>query len=99
MAKLKILEHSHAVFFCPACDEAHSIPVNMDGATRPESFWEWNQDTDRPTLKPSLLWNVGGWNPMQPICHSFVTDGKIEYLGDSTHGMAGKTVEIPEWKE
>ena len=31
-------------------------------------------------------------------CHSFVTDGKIAFLGDSTHALAGQTVEIPEWE-
>lgn len=27
-------------------------------------------------------------------CHSFVTDGKIQFLGDCTHDLAGKTVEL-----
>jgi hypothetical protein len=30
------------------------------------------------------------------ICHSFVTDGKIQFLNDCTHSLAGKTVELPE---
>lgn len=30
------------------------------------------------------------------ICHSFVTDGKIQFLGDCTHILAGKTVDLPE---
>ena len=30
------------------------------------------------------------------ICHSFVTDGRIQFLGDCTHELAGKTVELPE---
>lgn len=28
------------------------------------------------------------------ICHSFVTDGKIMFLGDSTHELAGMTVDL-----
>jgi len=31
------------------------------------------------------------------VCHSFVRDGRIEYCGDSTHKLAGQTVELPEW--
>lgn len=31
-------------------------------------------------------------------CHSFVTDGKIQFLGDCTHHLAGQTVEIPDWE-
>lgn len=30
------------------------------------------------------------------ICHSFVRDGKIEFLSDSTHDLAGQTVDLPE---
>lgn len=30
------------------------------------------------------------------ICHSFITEGKIEFLGDCTHSLAGKTVDLPE---
>ena len=29
-------------------------------------------------------------------CHSFVRDGKIQFLNDSTHKLAGQTVELPE---
>lgn len=28
------------------------------------------------------------------ICHSFITDGKIQFLGDCTHELAGQTVEL-----
>jgi len=29
------------------------------------------------------------------ICHSFVTDGRIQFLGDCTHALAGQTVDLP----
>lgn len=31
------------------------------------------------------------------VCHSFVTDGRIQFLTDCTHALAGQTVPIPEW--
>jgi hypothetical protein len=31
------------------------------------------------------------------VCHSFVTDGRIQFLGDCTHALAGQTVDLPEW--
>ncbi len=31
------------------------------------------------------------------VCHSFVTDGQIQFLADSTHALAGQTVPIPDW--
>lgn len=31
------------------------------------------------------------------ICHSFIRDGKIQFLTDCTHALAGQTVDIPDW--
>ena len=33
------------------------------------------------------------------ICHSFVTDGYIQYLTDCTHALAGQTVALPDIEE
>jgi hypothetical protein len=33
------------------------------------------------------------------ICHSFVRNGRIEFLGDCTHELAGQTVDLPPWPE
>jgi hypothetical protein len=30
------------------------------------------------------------------VCHSFVTDGKIQYLSDCTHEYAGQTLELQD---
>lgn len=33
----------------------------------------------------------------QPMrCHSFVTDGRIQFLSDCTHELVGQTVNLPE---
>lgn len=29
-------------------------------------------------------------------CHSFVTDGRIQFLGDCSHVLAGQTVDLPD---
>lgn len=29
-------------------------------------------------------------------CHSFVTDGKIQFLSDCSHELAGQTVDLPD---
>jgi hypothetical protein len=31
-------------------------------------------------------------------CHSFVTSGRIQFLADCTHALAGQTVDLPEWR-
>lgn len=33
------------------------------------------------------------------VCHSFVTDGEIQFLPDCTHELAGQTVELPDMGE
>ena len=30
------------------------------------------------------------------VCHSFVRDGRVEFLSDCTHALAGKVVDLPE---
>jgi hypothetical protein len=31
-------------------------------------------------------------------CHSFITDGRIQYLGDCTHDLKGQTIDLPDWE-
>jgi hypothetical protein len=33
------------------------------------------------------------------MCHSYVTDGRIEFLSDCTHHLVGQTVDLPAWSE
>lgn len=72
-------------FYCPGCSERHQIVVGV---------WGFNDDLERPTFTPSVLVQGG---PDNAVCHSFVTDGRIQFLGDCTHALAGQTVELPEW--
>jgi hypothetical protein len=78
-------------FHCPGCEGGHSIPV-----TGPRA-WKWNGSLDSPTITPSILVNVGRSNPTAHLCHSWVKDGRIQFLGDCTHSLAGQTVELPDF--
>lgn len=42
---------------------------------------------------------AGGDRSMCGICHSFVRAGRIEFLADCTHELAGQTVDLPELGE
>lgn len=88
-------------FWCPGCDSAHVVSD------------AWQVDVNAATITPSVLvhgrkrfideslWGSALLGPSNitdvPQCHSFVTNGRIQYLGDSTHSLAGQTVELPEW--
>jgi len=69
------------LIFCPACKYAHPI----------DNRWHFNGDLDKPTFSPSLLVHA------QYVCHSFVTDGNIQFLSDCTHELAGQTVELEDF--
>src|SRR4051812_17150215 len=83
------------VFWCPGCKEHHPVCVASADSARP--VWAWNGDRDHPTFHPSLLIR-GGFVDGQPttVCHSFITNGWIQFLGDCTHPLAGQTVRLPE---
>jgi hypothetical protein len=63
--------------------------------------WQFNGDMEKPTFLPSILSKWQGHDiPGKPqVCHSFVREGRIEFLTDCTHALAGKTVELPDLGE
>ena len=80
---------SRLAFECPGCGMVHALPTVGPRA------WSFNGDLERPTFSPSILarWTSGPEHTAG-VCHSFVRDGKIEFLGDCTHGHAGQTVPL-----
>lgn len=86
---------------CPGC---HTIHIPRVGGPHP---WTWNGSLELPTFHPSILVNfranpdaVEGFEEWRTarVCHSFVTDGRIQFLDDCTHELAGQTVDLPPWK-
>lgn len=80
------------MFFCEGCGCGHGFNVSIPN--RP--IWSYNNNPDKPTISPSILVTYPRENGQANICHSYVTDGKIQYLSDSTHRLAGQTVELTE---
>lgn len=72
-------------FFCPGCRHIHAVGKNIH---------TFNGDFEKPTFTPSVLVTWGG----QPnwCCHSFVTNGMIQFLGDCTHELKNQTVALPD---
>lgn len=91
-------------FWCPSCNDAHQILYG----TGPGPRWGYNGHVDLPTFTPSIkvTWREPSDNPAEQLddskdiekcCHSFVTNGQIEFLPDCTHELAGKTVPLPSF--
>ncbi len=77
--------HDAWLFFCPGCGCAHQC----------DTRWTFNGDREKPTFRNSVL--IHAHPPSRPRCHSYVTDGRIQFLPDSTHALSGKTVDLPDW--
>lgn len=96
MPKLLIDEQptfTFARFWCASCGHGHTVGVTGPGA------WGYNGDDEKPTLTPSVLVyerRKTDGSIYSPRCHSFVRDGRIEYLGDCGHELAGQTVDLLE---
>ena len=74
-------------FWCPGCQSHHA----------PNNRWTWNGDRVKPTFHPSVLSQGvrdAACAPTPQRCHLFVRDGKLQYLSDCTHELAGQTVEM-----
>ena len=82
-------------FQCPGCNQEHSIN---------DRIWKFNNDLERPTFSPSYLMKGYRFADVERtkseafVCHSFITNGYIEYLNDCTHHLKGYTVELLEYE-
>ncbi len=80
-------------FWCPGCEEMHMIVVERWSGQGP--VWGWDGNIVAPTFSPSIrcyrdlpTGNI--------LCHSFIRNGRIEFLGDCTHSLKGQTVDLPD---
>ena len=102
-SKLRTQEGGRFCFWCPGCKEAHAVSVPP---------WTFNRDGDKPTFRASVLVDgiqpltdeqydrihAGEKIVPRPLrCHSVVTDGRIQFLDDCTHALAGSTVDLPDF--
>lgn len=98
MSKIgKISNHDgDYVFYCLGCKSLHQF---SDKTSQSEGAkWTFDLNMENPTLSPSyLLWHDHPTTKKRYTCHSFIRDGKIQYLSDCSHDYKGQTVELPAW--
>lgn len=87
MGRLEVNGHAGVVFYCPGCRVFHRVPIAGPNG------WRFSGDMVRPTLEPSLLTSYR-WGESQElrVCHLLLRHGELEFLGDSTHDLAGQTI-------
>ena len=99
-------------FKCPGCGTVHCLGVGPK-ASGPRWGWNGDKTKptfspsvlaqgNKLTLNEHGNWD-GGWerdskgSPIPYVCHSFIADGWIQFLGDCTHALAGQTVDLPDF--
>jgi hypothetical protein len=98
-------------FLCPGCNEIHSVSTLPNGWAFNGDFEKPTLSPSilvrsghyAKDAEPGNCWcdfseRTGQTSDFKCFrCHSFVTDGRIQFLSDCTHELAGQTVDFPPW--
>lgn len=99
-------------FMCPGCKTTHSIRHGEGGWTwngsedKPTftpSILAQNGHYLPERGSESCWCTFNAAHPDEEIkftcqrCHSYITEGKIQFLSDCSHELAGQTVDLPKW--
>ena len=114
MSKVSRQEGDRISFKCP-CGDIHSLNIgtggwgwngNLDFPTFTPSILSTDGHFAQGWKQGDACWcTYNAEHPDDPVpfkcgrCHSFITDGRIQFLPDCSHSLANQTVEIPEWEE
>ena len=109
--KLRDLAGDGLAYWCQGCEKRHVVWIdapdrpcwtwngNAERPTfAPSVLVRWTEHM--PPVTPENLeeWKVNPWSQtdIDHICHTFITDGRVQFLGDCTHRLAGQTLELPD---
>lgn len=110
--KVKKTNDNKLSFMCPGCNERHTVGLFGSSGPQWAWNGDNNKPTLSPSVLVRTGHYVDGdtdncwcaYNAEHPedvtfhcmVCHSFITDGKIQFLSDCSHNLAGITVELPD---
>lgn len=83
---------------CPGCGHPHTMTLIPNPGGR---GWAFDGDLVRPTVTPSLSVNARGKYHVDGahVCHSWIKNGRIRFLPDTTHRLSGREVDLPPYPE
>lgn len=103
------------MFWCSACDMPHRVGVGEGAGPRWGWNGDAERPTFSPSVRvtweqwapPATTLEIAAairrgeivQTRVPHVCHSFVIDGRIEYLGDCTHALAGQKVDLADWPD
>jgi hypothetical protein len=84
-----------AQFFCPGCRAWKTLWLKPEQSPSGYS-WDFNDNIMEPTFYPSIAHSekvkVASGETFERRCHAWIKDGVIQFLGDSTHELAGQKI-------
>lgn len=98
-------EATHVTLNIPGPVGLLTLPVQIKGRREGTGNWTWNGSAESPTLRPSVKTTGHAYNGKDPhdkanwqpyVCHSWIGDGRIQFLDDTTHELKGQTVDLLE---
>ena len=100
--RLRSVADGGVAHWCPGCEEMHVIPKSwsFDGDFGSPTFSPSVQITGKQKVVAKGEW-TGEWvrdakgAALDYCCHYFLRAGELQFCGDSTHQLAGKTVPLP----
>lgn len=111
-AKMRLAEGNRLMYWCDGCRCLHTVQYGDGGGPRWTWNGDANNPTFSPSVlvrsghyaDHAGMTAADCWicnNPEEShfkctICHTFVRDGRVEYLNDCTHHLAGQTVDLPD---
>lgn len=92
-----VSEATHVRITLPGPIGNHILPIILHGSRDKSGrspIWTWNGDTEKATIKPSI--RSQGGRDGKVVTHVWVNDGMVQFLGDCTHDLAGKTLPLED---
>lgn len=108
---LRSLDNDVLAYWCQGCKSLHSVRTGTNGwgyngnpekPTFTPSVKVTSGHYSSRHKEGDSCWctynkeNPGDDNFVCVLCHTFITDGKVQFLSDCTHELAGQTLNLPE---
>lgn len=114
-SKLRNSAGGRLSYWCQGCDMLHQVSVGDGPGPRwgwngeverptftPSVLVQWDQAEPPATtleIRDKILSGEIVQTRVHKVCHTFITDGRVQFLGDCTHAFAGQTLDLPDLPE
>ncbi len=109
--KLRDIDGDGLQYWCQGCEISHVIWHGEGNSPRWGWNGDVDRPTFTPSVLvrrtmhcPPVTpenyeeWKANPWtqHDVEQVCHTFIKDGQVQFLGDCTHQFAGQTLDLPD---